>query len=146
MPSPALTIDLKPAHSHEQLVSKMESVRRNFALEARQRWKLGDAAFALLARKELADVHSLAREAKNCVIPLKGPRPVAESISSAGGVCWSEIDSNLMLRRLPGIFVSGEMIDWEAPTGGYLLQGCFATGSLAAKSALTWIKNSGDPQ
>ncbi len=146
MPSPALTIDLKPAHSHEQLVSKMESVRRNFALEARQRWKLGDAAFALLARKEWADVHSLAHEAKNCVIPLKGPRPVAESISSAGGVCWSEIDSNLMLRRLPGIFVSGEMIDWEAPTGGYLLQGCFATGSLAAKSALAWIKRSGDPQ
>lgn len=146
MPSPTLCIDLKPAHSHEQLVSKMESVRRNFATEARQRWKLGDAAFALLARREWTDVPSLVLEAKNCVIPLKGPRPVAESISSSGGVCCSGIDSNLMLRRLPGIFVAGEMIDWEAPTGGYLLQGCFATGSLAAKSALAWIKRPDAPQ
>ena len=140
MSAPAIAIDLKPAHSHEQLVSKMESVRRNFSAEARQRWKLSDAAYSLLARKEWTDVHSLAREAKNCVLPLNGPRPIAEAISSAGGVCWSEIESSLMLKKLPGVFVSGEMIDWEAPTGGYLLQGCFATGSLAAKSALAWIK------
>ena len=141
MPAPAIAIDLKPEHSHEQLVSKMESVRRNFSAEARQRWKLSDAAYALLARKDWTDVHSLTREAKNCVIPLKGPRPIAEAISSAGGVCWSEIDSSLMLEKLPGLFVAGEMIDWEAPTGGYLLQGCFATGSLAAKSALAWIRS-----
>lgn len=140
MPVPTIAIDLKPAHSHEQLVSKMESVRRNFSAEARQRWKLSDAAYALLARNDWTDVHSLAREAKNCVIPLKGPRPIAEAISSAGGVCLSEIDSSLMLRKLPGLFVAGEMIDWEAPTGGYLLQGCFATGSLAAKSALAWLR------
>jgi predicted flavoprotein YhiN len=141
MPAPAIAIDLKPAHSHEQLVSKMESVRRNFSAEARQRWKLSNAAYALLARKDWTGVHSLAREAKNCVIPLKGPRPIAESISSAGGVCWSEIDSSLMLKKLPGLFVAGEMIDWEAPTGGYLLQGCFATGSLAANSALAWLRS-----
>lgn len=141
MPEPAIAIDLKPAHSHEQLVSKMESVRRNFSAEARQRWKLSDAAYALLARNDWTDVHSLAREVKNCVISLKGPRPIAEAISSAGGVCWSEIDSSLMLKKLPGLFVAGEMIDWEAPTGGYLLQGCFATGSLAAKSALAWIRS-----
>ena len=140
MPAPWIAIDLKPAHSHEQLVAKMESVRRNFPAEARQRWKLGEAAYALLARNEWKDVHSLSHEAKNCVIPLKGPRPVAESISSAGGVCWSGIDSSLMVKRLPGLFVAGEMIDWEAPTGGYLLQGCFATGSLAAKSALAWLR------
>jgi len=141
MPVPAIAIDLKPAHFHEQLVSKMESVRRNFSAEARQRWKLSDAAYALLARRDWTDVHSLAREAKNCVIPLKGPRPIAEAISSAGGVCLSEIDTSLMLKKLPGLFVAGEMIDWEAPTGGYLLQGCFATGSLAAKSALAWIRS-----
>lgn len=140
MPAPWITIDLKPAHSHERLVAKMESVRRNFPAEARQRWKLGEAAYALLARNEWKDVHSLAHEAKNCVLPLKGPRPVAESISSAGGVCWSGIDSSLMVKRLPGLFVAGEMIDWEASTGGYLLQGCFATGSLAAKSALAWLR------
>jgi predicted flavoprotein YhiN len=118
----------------------MESVRRHLSAEARQRWKLGDAAYALLARTEWTDVDSLAHEAKNCVIPLKGPRPIAEAISSAGGVCWSEIDASLMLKKLPGVFVAGEMIDWEAPTGGYLLQGCFATGSLAAKSALAWLR------
>ncbi len=140
MPAPWITIDLKPAHSSEQLVAKMESVRRNFTAEARQRWKLGEAAYALLARNEWKDPHSLAHEAKNCVLPLKGPRPVAESISSGGGVCWSEIDSSLMVKRLPGLFVAGEMIDWEAPTGGYLLQGCFATGSLTAKSALAWLR------
>ena len=146
MPDPWLAIDLKPAHSHEQLVAKMESVRRNFTTEARQRWKLGDAAYALLARNEWKDVHSLAQEAKNCMIPLKGSRPEAESISSAGGVCWSEMDSHLMVKRLPGLFVAGEMIDWEAPTGGYLLQGCFATGSLAARSAVAWLKPPAAPQ
>ncbi len=146
MPAPWIAIDLKPAHSHEQLVAKMESVRRNFPAEARQRWKLGEAAYALLARNEWKDVHSLAHEAKNCVLPLKGPRPVAESISSAGGVCWSGIDPSLMVKRLPGLFVAGEMIDWEAPTGGYLLQGCFATGSLAAKSALVWLRPPDAPQ
>ena len=146
MPDPWIAIDLKPAHSHEQLVAKMESVRRNFTAEARQRWKLGDAAYALLARNEWKDIHSLAQEAKNCVIPLKGSRPVAESISSAGGVCWSEMDSHLMVKRLPGLFVAGEMIDWEAPTGGYLLQGCFATGSLAARSAVAWLKPPAAPQ
>jgi predicted flavoprotein YhiN len=67
-----------------------------------------------------------------------------EAISSAGGICWSAIDSNLMAKKLPGLFFAGEMIDWEAPTGGYLLQGCFATGTLAAKSALAWIKQPRD--
>ena len=60
---------------------------------------------------------------------------MAEAISTAGGVRWSGLDENLMLRELPGIFVAGEMIDWEAPTGGYLLQGCFATGTRAGRAA-----------
>jgi predicted flavoprotein YhiN len=72
---------------------------------------------------------------KNFTLPLKGPRPIAEAISSAGGVRWSQLDENLMLRTLPGIFVAGEMIDWEAPTGGYLLQGCFSTGTRAGRAA-----------
>jgi predicted flavoprotein YhiN len=75
---------------------------------------------------------------KSCTIPLLGARPVEEAISSAGGVRWAEIDETLMLRKLPGVFVAGEMINWEAPTGGYLMQGCFATGDLAARSALNW--------
>ncbi len=136
MPQPAIAIDFKPAHGHAQLVAKMQSVRRDFLTEARARWKLSAAAHAILARKSYADAAALAREAKHCVIALAGPRPIAEAISSAGGICWSELDSNLMLTKLPGVLVAGEMIDWEAPTGGYLLQGCFATATRAAHAAL----------
>ncbi len=135
MPQPHISIDLKPAHTIEQLVAKMESARRNFASEARQRWKLGDAAQALLNRREWSNVESLAWEAKNLVIPLKGPRPISEAISSAGGLCWEELTDGLMVQKIPGLFVAGEMIDWEAPTGGYLLQGCFSTATRAARSA-----------
>ena len=69
-------------------------------------------------------------------IPVAGLRPLAEAISSAGGVPFSELDNNLMLRRRPGTFVAGEMLDWEAPTGGYLLQGCFSTGAWAARGIM----------
>jgi predicted flavoprotein YhiN len=117
----------------------MQSVRRDFLSEARTRWKLSESTHAILARKTWDDADSLAREVKNCVIPLTGPRPLDEAISSAGGVCWSEIDETLMLKKLPGVFLAGEMIDWEAPTGGYLMQGCFATGTRAAKSAEEWL-------
>lgn len=139
MASPEVFLDLKPAHTVEQLVTKMESVRRNFAAEARQRWKLGPAAQAILARRDWNDALSMAREAKHCRIAFKGPRPIAEAISSAGGLHWDELDENLMVKKIPGLFVCGEMIDWEAPTGGYLLQACFATGTLAAHGAREWV-------
>ena len=74
-------------------------------------------------------------EAKCCAIQLKGTRPIEEAISSAGGVCWDELDENLMLKKLPGVFVCGEMISWDAPTGGYLLQGAFASGTRAGSGA-----------
>ena len=142
MNNPAIVIDFKPAHTHEQLLAKMESARRHFLEEARQRWKLSDAAVAILSRRSWEDADSLAREAKNCVLALSGPRPIDEAISTAGGVCWGEMDGNLMVKKLPGIFVAGEMIDWEAPTGGYLMQGCFATGTRAAMGAVEWIRKS----
>ncbi len=66
--------------------------------------------------------------------------PIGRAISTAGGIAWSEVDESLMLRRLPGTFVAGEMLDWEAPTGGYLLQASFSTGVTAARGALTWLK------
>jgi hypothetical protein len=141
MPEPAIVIDFKPTFTHAQLVAKMQSVRRDFLAEACVRWKLSEPAHAILSRGDYADVEALAREAKDCMIRLTKPRPLDEAISSAGGVCWREIDGALMLKKLPGIFVAGEMIDWEAPTGGYLMQGCFATGTRAAKSALEWLKS-----
>ncbi|MES2439664.1 MAG: TIGR03862 family flavoprotein [Verrucomicrobiota bacterium] len=138
MTEPAIAIDFKPTFSQEQLVAKMESVRRDFLKEAVVRWKLSEPAQAILSRKTYPDADSLAREVKHCSIPLTRPRPIDEAISSAGGICWSELDSSLMLKKLPGIFVAGEMIDWEAPTGGYLMQGCFATATRAARSAVEW--------
>jgi uncharacterized flavoprotein (TIGR03862 family) len=139
MADPAIVIDFKPAHTVRQLVAKMESVRRDFLTEARIRWRLGAAAHAILARQVWPDVETLAHEVKHCRIPLSGPRPLAEAISSAGGVAWRELNGDMMLTKLPGVFVAGEMIDWEAPTGGYLLQGCFATATRAARGACTWL-------
>lgn len=139
MPEPAIAIDFKPTFSHERLVAKMESVRRDFLNEAATRWKLPEAARAILADRDFADASSLAAAVKHCVIPLAGPRPIAEAISSAGGIGWDELEPSLMVKRLPGLFAAGEMIDWEAPTGGYLMQGCFATGTRAARSAAEWL-------
>ena len=140
MPVPAIAIDFKPTFSHARLVAKMESVRRGFLDAARTRWRLGTAAHAILGRSAWHDAAALAREAKHCVILLDGPRPLAEAISSAGGVCWGGLDATLMVRACPGVFVAGEMIDWEAPTGGYLLQGCFATGTRAGRAAARWLE------
>ena len=140
MTEPELAIDFKPAHSVDQLVKKLGNCPRNFLTEARSRWRLSDAAFAILESQEpFASGEALAKTTKNCRLRLTQPRPLAEAISSAGGVCWSEFDESLMLRRLPGVFVAGEMLDWDAPTGGYLMQGCFATGTRAASRALKWM-------
>ena len=142
MAEPELVIDFKPAHTVEQLVKKLGICRRNFLVEARSRWRLSDAALVILenlpGREPFTSAEALATTVKSCALRLTGPRPRAEAISSAGGVRWAELDASLMVRRLPGIFVAGEMIDWEAPTGGYLMQGCFATGSRAARGALEW--------
>ena len=70
-----------------------------------------------------------------------GLRPMDEAISTAGGVAWQALDDTLMLRELPGVFCAGEMIDWEAPTGGYLLTACLATGRWAGRAAADWLLN-----
>ena len=81
------------------------------------------------------DPEGLARRVKSCPIRLVGTAPIARAISTAGGVAWGELDENFMLIKRPGVFVAGEMIDWEAPTGGYLLQACFSTGAAAGSAA-----------
>ncbi len=142
MASPEVFIDFKPDLGVDELVRRMGAVRRNFVREARRRWNLDRATAAILKhmpdRGPWRSVEQLAREVKRCRIPLTRPRPIAEAISSAGGVAWGELDDRLMLNKLPGVFVAGEMIDWEAPTGGYLLQACFATGGHVGKAALEW--------
>lgn len=141
MKQPAISIDFKPTFTVEQLAAKMESVRRDFLQQAVIRWKLSEPAAAILARKDFPDAISLAKEVKNCVVFFERPRPIDEAISSAGGVKWTELDGNLMLKKQPGIFVAGEMIDWEAPTGGYLMQGCFASGTRAGGAAVDWLRS-----
>lgn len=87
------------------------------------------------------DIDLLARTIKQCPLRLSRPRPIAEAISTAGGVRFEGLDPSLMLKSRPGVFVAGEMLDWEAPTGGYLLTACFATGHRAGQSAAAWVKN-----
>lgn len=147
MEIPELTIDFKPMHTGEQLIAKLGTARRNYLAEARQRWRLSAAAWAVIEGVSnpaaLDSPAELVAGVKRCALRLTGPRPLAEAISSAGGVAWSELDDGLMIRRLPGVFVAGEMIDWEAPTGGYLIQGCFVTATRAARTALEWLRGRG---
>lgn len=145
MDEPAIEIDFKPTFHRDELIRKLESVKSGWLQESRSRWKLSDAAHAILIDgfSEELGKRALADRAKSCLIRLHRPRPIEEAISSAGGVHWQELDDQLMIRRLPGLFVAGEMIDWEAPTGGYLMQGCFATGTLAGSAAARWLRARG---
>ena len=137
MDEPSIEIDFKPTFTEERLVAKMESARRDFYKEAGLRWKLSEAACAIIQQYygEFDNAKALANVVKCCRIPLTEPRPIEESISTSGGVAWSDLNEDLMLKKLPGVYCAGEMVDWEAPTGGFLMQGCFVTGTIAGKSA-----------
>ena len=147
MAEPRLEIDFKPQLTTEVLRERAAPLPG--PSDWFRAWKLSAGAVALLETISPDDCRELERliaRVKNFILPLRGPRPIAEAISSAGGVRWSELDQDLMLRKMPGIFVAGEMIDWEAPTGGYLLQGCFATGTRAGKAASAWRRGSITPR
>ncbi|HWH74978.1 MAG TPA: NAD(P)/FAD-dependent oxidoreductase, partial [Methylibium sp.] len=92
----------------------------------------------VLGREGVNDPARLAAALKALPLMLRAPRPLDEAISSAGGVRFEALDDRLMCRVRPGLFCAGEMLDWEAPTGGYLLTACFATGRAAAQGALGW--------
>lgn len=140
---PVLTVDFKPDSSEASLVARLGSARRNYMDEAGLRWRLGETALDLLKTfrgvEPFGSAAEVARFVKNFPIRMERPRPIAEAISTAGGVEWCELQESLMSRRLPGVFFAGEMIDWEAPTGGYLLQGCFALGARAGKAAAQYL-------
>jgi predicted flavoprotein YhiN len=93
----------------------------------------------LLKPEHLNDPITLAHAIKSLPLALAAPRPLDEAISSAGGVRFEALDDTLMLRPLPGVFCAGEMLDWDAPTGGYLLTACFASGRAAGQGALTYL-------
>jgi uncharacterized flavoprotein (TIGR03862 family) len=142
MDRPSITVDLKPAFSAAQLLAKIRHAQGDHLLsQARQAWRLGTASVALLQMgAPFASADELVQRAKAYPISLRGPRPIEEAISSAGGVDWDELDERLMMKRWPGIFCAGEMIDWDAPTGGYLLQGCFSTATRAATGAQKFLR------
>jgi uncharacterized flavoprotein (TIGR03862 family) len=135
MKKPSITIDLKPTFSLDHLTSKLRAATGADSLldKATRVWRLGPAARALLSLHAPYDsTEKLIELVRAFPLSLLGPRPIEEAISSAGGVPWDELDDQLMLKRCPGLFCAGEMIDWDAPTGGYLLQGCFSTATRAA--------------
>ena len=95
--------------------------------------------YEYISQGDFKNIEKLADAIKALSIPLSATAPIATAISSAGGIQFEELDENLMLRKMPGVFCAGEMLDWEAPTGGYLLTACFATGRSAGKGALKWL-------
>ncbi|MBB4954831.1 putative flavoprotein (TIGR03862 family) [Agrobacterium vitis] len=145
-----LVLDLAPAKSQESLASDLarQPPKASFSTRLRKAAHLDGVKVALLREivPQIAtlDVNTLAAHIKSLAVPLVNPRPIAEVISSAGGVAWSDVDADYMLSRHPGLFVAGEMLDWEAPTGGYLLTACLATGRAAGRSVLHWLSDT-DP-
>lgn len=138
-------IDLRPDISRESLAERLARPRggqsvATFLRKAAGLQPVGISLLREMSRDLPAEPHALAALIKAVSVPLDAPRPIERAISSAGGVEWSEVDEGLMLKALPGVFICGEMLDWEAPTGGYLLQGCFATGRAAGLGAVQWIE------
>jgi uncharacterized flavoprotein (TIGR03862 family) len=138
-------LDLTPGRSAEQVLAEVSHPRgaRSLSSHLKSRLGLGGVKSALLneilPREQMQDAAALAAAIKALPITVNAARPVAESISTAGGVCFESVDEKLMLRDVPGVFVAGEMLDWEAPTGGYLLNACFATGLAAGLGVKAWI-------
>jgi uncharacterized flavoprotein (TIGR03862 family) len=140
-----LYLDLAPGKSLERLVAELDHPRGSRSLASHLQSRAGITGVKagllreLLGRDALADAAQLAKAVKALPLPLIAARPIDEAISSAGGVCFEALDQGLMLRALPGVFCAGEMLDWEAPTGGYLLTGCMASGKSAAEGLLRWL-------
>ena len=137
-----LTVDLAPGRNEERLARDLARQNAKASFSTRLRKGAGlDGVKAALLREVLPGVarlspEKLATAIKALQLMLLRPRPIAEAISSAGGIAWEEIGEDFSLRRLPGVFAAGEMLDWEAPTGGYLLTTCMATGRAAARGML----------
>ncbi len=146
-----LHVDLRPDRSERQLATLLARPRGRASFATYLRKAAGlEGVKAGLVRELVSEVDrgnpaALAAAIKALPIPLCAPRPIAEAISSAGGVPFEAMDEALMLRDLPGVFCAGEMLDWEAPTGGYLLTACFATGKAAGEGAREWLARSREP-
>ena len=144
-----ITIDLLPDVTLAKLTERLSAPRGKQSLSnfLRKNTHLAAVAVSLLHEAALAKGSSLstlppaktAALIKAVPVKLTATQPIETAISSAGGVLFNELDQNFMLKRYPGLFVAGEMLDWEAPTGGYLLQASFATGVAAGQGAVAWL-------
>jgi predicted flavoprotein YhiN len=144
-----LHVALRPDITSDDLAKRLSAPRgkQTFSNWLRKAAQLSPVAIGLLQEAAITSgvslaslpAESLAGLINAVPIKLAGVAPIGRAISSAGGVAFDEIDADFMLRRLPGLFVAGEMLDWEAPTGGYLLQACFATGAAAGRGVLRWL-------
>lgn len=145
--SASFTLDLRPDLPIEEVRRRLAMRGRSETVSAmlRKALALPPVAIALVqeARHRGAAEAELATLVKALPLTTHAAQGMARAISSAGGIAWGELDQRFMLRRHPGLFACGEMLDWEAPTGGYLLQACFATGVAAGEGALGWLASRG---
>ncbi|MEK7346520.1 MAG: TIGR03862 family flavoprotein [Pseudomonadota bacterium] len=138
-----MTLDLLPDQSLNQVLANVRWPRGSRSLSSHLKSRLGldgvkmGLVYELCSPETLADPEALAIRLKSLPVPLKNPRPVDEAISTAGGVDWASLNADGMLVRRPGVYCAGEMLDWEAPTGGYLLTACLASGRCAGQRILT---------
>ncbi len=141
-----IELDLSPDRTHEWLVEKLSKPRGSRSMSSHLEKTVGlkgvkvGLLHEFMPKEDFVNVERLASFIKRLPIPLIATRPLDEAISSAGGVTFESLDENLMIRASPGVFCAGEMLDWEAPTGGYLLTACFASGRVAGKGVLKWLK------
>jgi len=140
-----ISLDMAPDRSHEWLFEKLSKPRGSRSMSSHLEKTVGlkgvkaGLLYEFVSKEDLLSVEKLTSSIKQLRIPLIAPRPLDEAISSAGGVTFESLNENLMIRELPGIFCAGEMLDWEAPTGGYLLTACFASGRVAGEGVLKWL-------
>jgi len=144
-------LDLMPDWPRERVLTELSRPRGARSLSGHLQSRLGLKGVKtgllreLLPAETFNDTARLAAAIKSLPLPLTAPRPLDEAISSAGGVRFETLDERLMLEKLPGVFCAGEMLDWEAPTGGYLLTACFASGRAAGLGVLDWLVEQGNP-
>ena len=137
-------IDLAPDHSVEKILDTL-CRRGSKSLSSYLKSALGFSGvktallYERLGKEHINDLNTLAATIKALPITVHATRPMAEAISTAGGLCFNDIDQHAMIKKLPGVFAAGEMLDWEAPTGGYLLTACLATGRHVGHSVLDWL-------
>ncbi|MFT3734983.1 MAG: TIGR03862 family flavoprotein [Rhodocyclaceae bacterium] len=146
--SAMLELDLAPGRDLQRVMKEVAHPRGSRSMSSHLQSRLGITGVKAgllregLSKEAFADPQQLAAGIKALPLRLLATRPLDEAISSAGGVRFDALDAGLMLRALPGVFCAGEMLDWEAPTGGYLLTACFATGRAAGRGALDWLRAS----